>query len=155
MVHDAVDHRGGYHLVTEHVAPAGEGDDQYAAAATATAIGCAAAWSQQSGARCGKSDACRLHDEILVNGVAAGDHAIEERCPEGGQQCVGVAICWQLTPIDGSRRHGEGPFSLMVEVSSGCFAQLGRSKTFREDQRGNLAADARVQKVGQLLAERE
>lgn len=102
--------------------------------------------------RCRERDAYSLRDQILVDGVACRDHSIEERCPEGGQQSVGVAVCWQLTPIDSSRDERNCPLGLVVEVASGCFAQLIGSKASGEDQRDNLAPDTPVQYLGQLPA---
>jgi hypothetical protein len=94
-------------------------------------------------------------DQIFVDGVACGDHAIEQRGPEGGQQYVGVGVCWQLTPFDRCGDDRGCAFGLLAEVASGCLAQLSRSHAGCEDQRDNLAPDASVQHLSQLLAERE
>jgi uncharacterized protein (DUF2237 family) len=37
-------------------------------------------------------------DQIFVDGVARGHHAIEQRRPKGGQQCVGVGACTVCNP---------------------------------------------------------
>ena len=69
-----------------------------------------------------------LCDETFVDGVACGDHAIEQRCSERGEQGVAIGFCWKLTSIDRLGDEGRRTHGLFVEVASGCFAKLSRSE---------------------------